>query len=69
MALRVPTLLLLGSLIALPLAAGYAGRDLFIPVVGHSIRFDKRIFSTTLWLTNASQSDVEIGRASCRERV
>jgi hypothetical protein len=59
MFLRVPALIFLGSVIALPVSAGYAGRDLFIPVVGHSIRFDKRVFSTTLWLTNASESDVD----------
>lgn len=58
---RVPLLLALfgGSLIALPLAAGYASRDVFIPIVGHSVRFDGRVFSTTLWLTNASESGVD----------
>src|SRR5207302_1318401 len=58
--LRVPALLLLGSLVAPPLIAGYASRDVFIPIVGHSIRFDKRVFSTTLWLTNASESDADV---------
>src|SRR5258708_7403328 len=56
---RVPALLILLSLVASPLAAGYASRDIFLPIVGHSIGFDGRIFSTTLWLTNAAESAID----------
>jgi len=57
---RVPALLILLSLAASPLLAGYSGRDLFIPVVGRSTGHDGRMFATTLWLTNASPRDAAV---------
>jgi hypothetical protein len=50
-------LVLLVLLAAAPLVAGYASRDLVIPVAGHAVRGDGRVFETTLWITNVSTRD------------
>src|SRR5262245_45918289 len=43
--------------LAPPLAAAYSGRDLILPVAGHSVGADGRLFDTALWITNLSESD------------
>jgi hypothetical protein len=47
-------LLLLTALVAFPLAAAYAGRDLVLPVIGRSAGSGGRLFDTSLWITNLS---------------
>lgn len=37
-----------------PLSAAYSGRDLILPVTGHSVGGDGRLFDTALWITNLS---------------
>src|SRR5258708_17740519 len=43
--------------LALPLAAGDSGRDLILPVAGHSAGADGRLFDTAIWITNLSEGD------------
>jgi hypothetical protein len=60
MSSRIPALLIVLSVFASPLFAGYSGRDLFIPAVGRGTGHDGRIFATTLWLTNVSHRDAAV---------
>jgi len=42
-------------LIAHPLMAGYAGRNLVIPVAGRAMSAGGKLFLTTVWITNVSE--------------
>lgn len=52
--------LLISVLLALPLAAAYSGRDLILPVAGHSVGADGRLFDTALWITNLSDAPEDV---------
>src|SRR5689334_13950908 len=43
-------------LLALPVHAGYASRDSWIPIAGHGVGSSGRQFTTTVHLTDASHS-------------
>lgn len=44
-------------LIASPLSAAYAARDVVLPVAGRAAGADGRLFLTALWITNPSERD------------
>ncbi len=50
-------LLALLPLIAAPLGAAYASRDVVFPIAGRATGSDGRLFFTALWITNPSESD------------
>lgn len=47
-------------LCTVPLAAAYSGRDLVLPVAGHSAGADGRLFDTALWITNVSENACDV---------
>ena len=47
-------------LVTSPLAAAYSGRDLVLPVAGHSVGADGRLFDTALWITNVSENTCDV---------
>jgi len=48
------------ALAALPLSAGYAARDLVVPVAGRAVGPDGRSYLTALWITNASDRPADV---------
>lgn len=51
---RSPLILLVTFLIARPLFAAYASRDLVFPIIGRAVAAGGRTFQTTIWITNVS---------------
>jgi len=44
----------MAAMLASPLAAAYASRDLVVPIAGRSVGADGRVYLTALWITNTS---------------
>jgi len=44
----------------MPLSAGYAARDLVVPVAGRAVGPDGRSYLTALWITNASDRPADV---------
>jgi hypothetical protein len=58
--LATVSIALASILLTLPLAAAYSGRDLVLPVAGHSAGADGRLFDTALWITNVSENTCDV---------